>query len=475
MPPRGVPTSVLLHGRERKGSGRPLTNLCKRVANNRRRRVGEERSDRRLQTSIHCSSSHEEEGSHNTSSSKQATKRLSSGGGRVPPPEESHLSNLPTLYGGVLVDFLPGSQEDGRLETHTEFETVEQIHKTKKVQNGMPSNGSESSHLRLLGNLDRPEGCLSSCANPPRPSEMAKIFYQGPGLCFQVPSFWPIYSPRVFTRVVRAVGAFLRRQGVQIHRYLDDWLITSRTLDMAHRHTKFVLETVSRLGFIVNAKKSQIQPPQTPLFLGVRIDLIQGRAYSSQERVINLVSCIKIFNQAETAPAAAWLKILGLMGSMVDLVPYCRLRMRPIQLHLRFHYRPSVHILSRSVPLSDIIHRELIWWEEESNLLVGVICGVWPQDQTTLHINILELLAVFNSLKDLESRLELQNKRILIQSDNSTVVSYIRKQGGHGRHPYAFIPGNSYGGVFRGGYRCQPFTFQGRRIPWQTICHGGCR
>ncbi len=198
MPTRSVPTSVLQHGRERKGSGRPLTSLCKRMANNRRRRVGEERSDRRLQTRIHCSSSHEEEGGYNTSSSKQATKRLPSGGGRVPPPEESHLSNLPTLYGGVLVNVLPGSQEDGRLETHTEFETSEQIHKTKKVQNGMPSNGSESSHSRLLGNLDRLKGCLSSCANPPRPSEMAKIFYQGPGLCLQVPPFWPVYSPQSF-------------------------------------------------------------------------------------------------------------------------------------------------------------------------------------------------------------------------------------------------------------------------------------
>ena len=73
-------------------------------------------------------------------------------------------------------------------------------------------------------------------------------------------------APRVFTRVVKAVGAFLRRQGVQIHFYLDDWLITSQSLVMAHRHTDLVLRTLARLGFIVNLKKSHLQDPSSSIY-----------------------------------------------------------------------------------------------------------------------------------------------------------------------------------------------------------------
>ena len=265
-------------------------------------------------------------------------------------------------------------------------------------------------------------------------------------------------APRVFTRVVKAVGAFLRRQGVQIHFYLDDWLITSQSLVMAHRHTDLVLRTLARLGFIVNLKKSHLQPTQSPIFLGARLDLLLGRVYPSQERICNLIECARIFNQAEYAPAAAWLKLLGLMASMVELVPWCRFRMRPIQLHLLYHYRPNLHPLSKPVPLSHIVHQELDWWEMESNLLVGRVfpvpppqlvvttdaskkgwgghlktfrvSGVWSQDQSLLHINVLELLAVFNSLKALELQTDISEKKILIKSDNSTVVSYINRQGG---------------------------------------------
>ena len=292
-------------------------------------------------------------------------------------------------------------------------------------------------------------------------------------------------APRVFTRVVKAVGAFLRRQGVQIHFYLDDWLITSQSLVMAHRHTDLVLRTLARLGFIVNLKKSHLQPTQSPIFLGARLDLL-GRVYPSQERICNLIECARIFNQAEYAPAAAWLKLLGLMASMVELVPWCRFRMRPIQLHLLYHYRPNLHPLSKPVPLSHIVHQELDWWEMENNLLVGRVfpvpppqlvvtmdaskkgwgghlktfrvSGVWSQDQSLLHINVLELLAVFNSLKALERQTDISEKKILIKSDNSTVVSYINRQGGTRSPTLFFTPDIYWYGVYNGEFFSQLYT-----------------
>ena len=50
------------------------------------------------------------------------------------------------------------------------------------------------------------------------------------------------------------------------------------------------------------------------------------------------------------------------------------------------------------------------------------ISGVWQQSERDLHINILELKAVFLTLKHFQE--QLKQKIVLVSSDNSTVVSY---------------------------------------------------
>ena len=50
------------------------------------------------------------------------------------------------------------------------------------------------------------------------------------------------------------------------------------------------------------------------------------------------------------APARVWLQFLGYLASLVDVLPDCRLHMRPLQLHLLRHYHPSVDSLTWLVP-----------------------------------------------------------------------------------------------------------------------------
>ena len=56
------------------------------------------------------------------------------------------------------------------------------------------------------------------------------------------------------------------------------------------------------------------------------------------------------------------------------------------------------------------------------------ISRVWQQSEKDLHINILELKAVFLALKHFPK--ELRQKIVLVSSDSSTVVSYLNKEGG---------------------------------------------
>ena len=56
------------------------------------------------------------------------------------------------------------------------------------------------------------------------------------------------------------------------------------------------------------------------------------------------------------------------------------------------------------------------------------VSGLWSPQEARLHINSLELLAVFLALQSFEDLIFEQS--IMIRSDNSTVVSYINHQGG---------------------------------------------
>ena len=54
--------------------------------------------------------------------------------------------------------------------------------------------------------------------------------------------------------------------------------------------------------------------------------------------------------------------------------------------------------------------------------------GVWTEDQSRLHINVLEMKAIFLSLTQAVHK--VKNATVLVSTDNTTVVAYIRHQGG---------------------------------------------
>ena len=263
-------------------------------------------------------------------------------------------------------------------------------------------------------------------------------------------------SPRVFTRVVGVVVAELRRRGILLFSYLDDWLILG-----AHRNqtSSAVSETISlldSLGWLINNRKSHLTPALALHYLGARIDLAAGRIFPSVERIDSLRESILTLEENPVSPAVAWLRVLGLMASLVDVVPLCRLYMRPIQFHLLSHFRPASRDLQVPVPMVHSVRNHLQWWMMDSNIFPGVpfqedrpqmtlttdaslhgwgafcggetLSGVWTEEESRLHINILELEAVVRALRALSSL--VQGRSLTVFTDNTSVVAYINRQGG---------------------------------------------
>ena len=263
-------------------------------------------------------------------------------------------------------------------------------------------------------------------------------------------------APRVFTRVVGALAAFLREQGLRLHVYLDDWLLVASSRDLLLQQLEVLLRWTQSLGFMVNWDKSELVPTRKPVYLGAELDISQERARPSSARIRDIVSCARQLSSVPRSRAKVWSRFLGLLASLTDLVPNCRLLMRPFQWHLRVFFTQGVSSPEVWVPLSRGVARLLGPWKNARFLSRGkpfhcplpsvtvttdaslqgwgglcegsYVAGDWSHLCTLPHINVLELMAVQSSLSHFQER--LRGHSVLILTDNVSVAAYINRQGG---------------------------------------------
>jgi hypothetical protein len=145
-------------------------------------------------------------------------------------------------------------------------------------------------------------------------------------------------APWAFTRVIAVIKAFLHRMGIQIHQYIDDWLIRALSHRLCRVHTAQSMYITRMLGFIPHMDKSQLDPVQIFVFLGYLFNLITGVVMPTPERWQKIQILVSQFCQSNMLSAHSWQRLLGLLAATERLVPQGLLHMRPLQIHLRSHW-----------------------------------------------------------------------------------------------------------------------------------------
>ena len=178
-------------------------------------------------------------------------------------------------------------------------------------------------------------------------------------------------SPWVFTRVVATLVGHLRRLGLRVFYYLDDWLLVAESKELLELLLQTTLQWTQDLRFLVNWKKSSLVPQRLPSYLGAQLDIPNLLARPLEHRVLALQAVIRDLTGGCLAPALLWQKFLGHLASFVDLVPYCRMPMRPLQLHFLRFFTPLIDPQDKLVPLSPEIKALCRAWASPSRLLEG--------------------------------------------------------------------------------------------------------
>ena len=288
-----------------------------------------------------------------------------------------------------------------------------------------------------------------------RSRKFLRFFLHSQAYQFTALPFGLSTAPLEFTKVAKEVKLMAQARGIRIHQYLNDWLLRAPCPETCLLHTRTLLDLCHRLGWVVNMTKSELVPQQVFNFVGYRFDLSQGLVKPTQERWMALSQKINDLLNQQVCSVRQFMSLIGLLTATEKQVVAGRLHMRPIQWHLKRHWHVP-ESLEKIIPLPQSLHPHLRWWLNPNNVLKGqplhplqhalqlftdasnegwgahlgdfTARGLWATQESALHINLLELKAVLLALKQFE-RL-CWNQTILVCSDNTTVVSYINKEGG---------------------------------------------
>ena len=307
----------------------------------------------------------------------------------------------------------------------------------------------------LLASLDLKDAYFQV---PVHPSSRKFLCFvsQGTVYQFRVLCFGLSTAPQVFTRVFAAVSAWAHSRGIRLLRYLDDWLVLASSETKARQHVQDLLLLCHDLGIVVNKEKSDLTPSRSASYLGMTIDTVAGKVSPSRARVEKFLRLAGNFVKMNSPPARQWEVLLGHLSSLEKLVPRGRLRLRSMQWQLKTSWSPEDDPPDLPVELPQEVRKDLSWWTVESHLLQGVpfgtlppglllftdascagwgahlldqrASGKWSEEEQMLHINLLEMKAVWLGLQSFQKI--VTGHRVTVMCDNSMVVAYVSKQGG---------------------------------------------
>lgn len=262
-------------------------------------------------------------------------------------------------------------------------------------------------------------------------------------------------SPFVFTKIMKVVVKYLRSLGFSSVIYLDDILCIESTYERCLENINQTVNLLQWLGFMVNFRKSVLNPDLWCKFLGFIIDTKRFIIELPEEKRKMLGSLIESFLKRNRCSILEFAQLLGKLISSCPGIEYAWLYTKLLEREKLFFLIINDFNYEGFMPISKVIKSDLLWWKRNVKSSVCKIkdgsfdiviftdasttgwgasngekqvFGHWNTDEVKLHINFLELLTIKLALQALVPN--ITNARILLRVDNTTAISYINKMGG---------------------------------------------
>ena len=275
---------------------------------------------------------------------------------------------------------------------------------------------------------------------------------------FLVMPFGLTSAPFIFTKITKPIMAYLHASGLCCNIYIDD----SIGLIKKNVNSNFALvqrdsmvNIFRELGFTINLQKSSLELSHRKVYLGFLIDSLAMKVFLTQEKLDMVVTCIKCLMHKEVVYIKDLARVIGVIISIFPAVYQGPLHYRTLG---KFKTQ-KLHQLSSytaMITLPPVVNQELQWWLDNLHTQNGkdihppmidvhiqtdaslrgwgavmstqVASGQWDHHQCSMHINVLEMLAVKLALFHFAD--QFRKVHIQFQVDNTTVASYLNRMRG---------------------------------------------
>ena len=274
-------------------------------------------------------------------------------------------------------------------------------------------------------------------------------------------------APRIFTKMMRPVMAALRQRGIRLVVYLDDILLLASSKRQSIRQTALAKDTLTRLGFIINHKKSCLTPSQKIVFLGNTVDSVKMELTVPPEKLRKYQKeCKQVLRRSTSGRQITIRKLAGIIGKLNSLssaIETTRLHLNGLHRALRYGLRHRTHLgWATPVLLQKEALANLKWWISsvknwQGKTLLPItyhrtlytdasdegyggavldrtrtwpefICrGFWTRQEKTMSINQRELTAVQRLVLAGIKNLKWKNINLEIYVDNITTMFVMNK------------------------------------------------
>ena len=349
-------------------------------------------------------------------------------------------------------------KKNGKITTHDRSVQTEHLSGNSVIQDGNSQQSQTGDPTQRLGDLPGPDRCVLACSHSQTVPEVPPILSQGSDVSVQG-------SP---VRPCNKSLCLYPRDGCHSNLSTEEGNCTvsvpgrlvgqkSDSSGNSERSTVYT-KLITSLGLIINEEKSDLVPSQNFVFIGMEFLTQRNIVRVPLDRTQGILELLRWFVIQEQVSARVFLSLLGKLSAASQFVVLGKLHLRPLQMALFAQWKPHAHPLEHPILINAQIRQQLEWWNNKGRFISGVtlkpslptrtlftdaslsgwgahlepeglLChGVWTPDQSVLHINILEMKAILLALKQCHQY--VANSTVLIATDNSSVVSYLKKQGG---------------------------------------------
>ena len=260
-------------------------------------------------------------------------------------------------------------------------------------------------------------------------------------------------APWVFTRLMRAIKKFLRRKGVKVNSFIDDFIVWANSQEKAALHLKWIKLLIKWLGLQINAKKSSLTPVQNLTYLGVDLDLQNLTMSLPAEKVTKLLALVHSTVQQQKVSRAVLEGLIGLITFSHSVIHLGRMHANPritwmnshnsvaahhalvnVTPYLRSLLKPSCQhsFLEQRISFKTPVPNLVLMTDASDYGWSGVILPYcvrdsWSEEDRLRSINEREMIAIQYFVLFMQNT--LAGKHVVIHTDSEVVYFCLKRMG----------------------------------------------